>query len=61
MSIIAAASLGLAIKNKTRTNLDTIFTMTNMTFKGGLIVNDTKKLVFSEVREFEFIGFENLQ
>lgn len=44
-----------------RTNLEAIFTMTNMTFKGGLIVDDTKKLILSEVREFEFIGFENLQ
>lgn len=45
----------------TRTNLDAIFIMTDRTFKGGLIVDDTKKLVLPEVREFEFIGFENLQ
>lgn len=45
----------------TRTNLDAIFRMADMTFKGGLIVDDTKKLVLSGVREFEFIGFENLQ
>lgn len=61
LSIVAAASLGVAIKNMTRTNLDAIFIMTDRTFKGGLTVDDTKKLVLPEVREFEFIGFENLQ
>ena len=37
------------------------FTLTDMPFKGGVIVEDTKKLVLPEVPGFGFIGFENEQ
>ena len=37
------------------------FTLIDMPFKGGVIVEDTKKLVLPEVPEFGFIGFENEQ
>ena len=59
--ITAAASLGAATKNITRADLDAIFTLTDMPFKGGVIVEDTKKLVLPEVPGFGFIGFENEQ
>ena len=41
--------------------MDAIFTLTDMPFKGGVIVEDTKKLVLPEVPGFGFIGFENEQ
>lgn len=59
LGITAAASLGAATKNITRADLDAIFTLTDMPFKGGVIVEDTKKLVLPEVPGFGFIGFEN--
>lgn len=37
------------------------FTLIDMPFKGGVIVEDTKKLVLLEVPGFGFIGFENEQ
>lgn len=61
LGITAAASLGAATKNITRADLDAIFTLTDMPFKGGVIVEDTKKLVLPEVPGFGFIGFENEQ
>ena len=36
-------------------------TLTDMPFKGGVIVEDTKKQVLPEVPGFGFIGFENEQ
>ena len=41
--------------------INAIFTLTDMPFKGGVIVEDTKKLVLPEVPGFGFIGFENEQ
>lgn len=37
------------------------FTLPDMPFKGGVLVEDTKKLVLPEVPGFGFIGFENEQ
>ena len=36
-----------------------VFTLTDMPFKGGVIVEDTKKQVLPEVPGFGFIGFDN--
>jgi len=58
LGITAAASLGAATKNITRADLDATFTLTDMPFKGGMYVQDTKKLVLPEVPGFGFIGFE---
>lgn len=38
-----------AIKNIAHANLDAIFPMINMPFKGGVIVENIKKLAFPEV------------
>lgn len=58
LGITAAASLGAATKNITRADLDATFTLSDLPFKGGMYVQDTKKLVLSEVPGFGFIGFE---
>ena len=41
--------------------MEAVFTLTDMPFKGGVIVEDTKKQVLPEVPGFGFIGFENEQ
>ena len=51
----------LAASNITHANMEAVFTLTDMPFKGGVIVEDTKKLVLPEVPGFGFIGFENEQ
>ena len=58
LGITAAASLGAATKNITRADLDATFTLSDLPFKGGMYVQDTKKLVLPEVPGFGFIGFE---
>ena len=58
LGITAAASLGAATKNITRADLDATFSLTDLPFKGGMYVEDTKKLVLPEVPGFGFIGFE---
>ena len=40
-------------------DLDAIFNMTERPFKGGIYVEDTKKLVLPDVPGFGFIGFDN--
>lgn len=59
LGITAAASLGAAIRNITRADLDATFNMTERPFKGGIYVEDTKKLVLPDVPGFGFIGFDN--
>lgn len=59
LGITAAASLGAATRNITRADLDATFNMTERTFKGGIYVEDTKKLVLPDVPGFGFIGFDN--
>ena len=58
-TITAAASLGAATRNITRADLDATFNMTERPFKGGIYVEDTKKLVLPDVPGFGFIGFDN--
>ena len=57
LGITAAASLGAATKNITRADLDATFSLTDLPFKGGFHVEDTKKLVLPEEPGFGFIGF----
>ncbi len=55
LGITAAASLGAATRNITRADLDATFNMTERPFKGGIYVEDTKKLVLPDVPGFGFI------
>ena len=57
LGITAAASLGAATKNITRADLDATFSLTDLPFKGGFQVENTKKLVLPEEPGFGFIGF----
>ena len=59
LGITAAASLGAATRNITRADLDATFNMTERPYKGGIYVEDTKKLVLPDVPGFGFIGFDN--
>ncbi|MDD3221220.1 MAG: dipeptide epimerase [Clostridia bacterium] len=59
LGITAAASLGAATKNITRADLDATFTLTDLPFKGGMYVENTKSLVLPDVPGFGFIGFED--
>ena len=59
LGITAAASLGAATRNISRADLDATFNMTERPFKGGIYVEDTKKLVLPDVPGFGFIGFDN--
>lgn len=58
LAITAAASLGAAVKNITRADLDATFSLTDLPFKGGIRVEDTKRLVLPEEPGFGFIGFD---
>lgn len=59
LGITAAASLGAATKNITRADLDATFTLTDLPFKGGMHIENTKSLVLPEEPGFGFIGFED--
>lgn len=48
IGITAAASLGAAVKNITRADLDAHFTLTKLPFKGGVKSENGKTLVLSE-------------
>ena len=54
LGITAAASLGAATRNITRADLDATFNMTERPFKGGIYVEDTKKLVLPDVPDSVF-------
>lgn len=58
IGITAAASLGAAVKNITRADLDAMFSLSSLPFKGGVSVTDCNKLVLSEKPGFGFIGLE---
>lgn len=58
LGITAAASLGAAMKNITRADLDATFSLSDLPFKGGFYVENTKTLVLPEKPGFGFIGFE---
>ena len=57
LGITAAASLGAAVKNITRADLDATFSLTDLPFAGGIRVEDTRKLVLPDEPGFGFIGF----
>lgn len=56
IGITAAASLGAAVKNITRADLDAMFSLTNLPIKGGVKVENTKRLVLPEEPGFGFTG-----
>ena len=47
IGITAAASLGAALKNITRADLDATFSLKELPFEGGLTVKDTRHLILS--------------
>ena len=60
--MVEESNLGItaaATRNITRADLDATFNMTERPFKGGIYVEDTKKLVLPDVPGFGFIGFDN--
>lgn len=59
IGLTAAASLGAAVKNITRADLDSIFSLSRMPFRGGIHVEGADRLVVPEKPGFGFIGLEN--
>ena len=59
IGVTAAASLGAAMRNITRADLDATFTLTRLPFKGGMTVEDTRKIVLPEKPGFGFIGLDS--
>lgn len=57
IGITAAASLGAAVKNITRADLDAAFYITDLPFKGGVGTECQKTLVLPGEPGFGFIGF----
>ncbi len=58
VGVTAAASLGAAVKNITRADLDVTFGLGNLPFKGGMHIEGANKLILSEKPGFGFIGLE---
>lgn len=56
IGITAAASLGAAVRNITRADLDATFSLTELPFKGGIGTTPTKTLVLPKEPGFGFIG-----
>ncbi|WP_411677436.1 mandelate racemase/muconate lactonizing enzyme family protein [Caproicibacter sp.] len=56
VGITAAASLGAALKNITRADLDATFSLSDMPFVGGMRVEGANRLVLSEEPGFGFVG-----
>ncbi len=48
LAINAAASLGAALKNITRADLDATFSLSEVPYEGGFTVKDTRHLILSE-------------
>ncbi len=48
IAVTAAASLGAALKNITRADLDASFSLAKLPFEGGFTVEDTRHLVLSQ-------------
>lgn len=57
IGVTAAASLGAAVKNITRADLDAAFYMTELPFKGGIGTECQKTLVLPGEPGFGFVGF----
>jgi L-Ala-D/L-Glu epimerase len=58
VGVTAAASLGAALKNITRADLDAMFSLSDLPFKGGVEIKNSNKLVLPEKPGFGFIGLE---
>lgn len=58
IGITAAASLGAAVRNITRADLDATFSLTDLPFEGGIGTECTRTLVLPEEPGFGFIGFK---
>jgi len=58
IGITAAASLGAAVRNITRADLDATFSLSNLPFEGGIGTECTKTLVLPEEPGFGFIGLK---
>lgn len=58
LGVTAAASLGAAMKNITRADLDATFCLSRLPFKGGIGTECKKDLVLPEAPGFGFIGLE---
>ena len=48
IAINAAASLGAAMKNITRADLDASFSLAELPFDGGFSIKDTRHLILSD-------------
>ncbi|MCI1966434.1 MAG: dipeptide epimerase [Oscillospiraceae bacterium] len=58
IGVTAAASLGAAMKNITRADLDCTFSLSKLPFKGGMQVEGANRLVLSEKPGFGFLGLK---
>ncbi|RGZ01518.1 dipeptide epimerase [Clostridium sp. AM58-1XD] len=58
IGVTAAASLGAATRNITRADLDATFSLSELPFKGGMIVENAKHIILPEEPGFGFRGFE---
>ena len=56
VGLTAAASVGAAVKNITRADLDSIFSLSSLPFRGGIRVEGANRLVLPEEPGFGFIG-----
>lgn len=58
IGVTAAASLGAAMKNITRADLDCTFSLSSLPFQGGMRVENSNHLVLPEKPGFGFLGFK---
>jgi L-alanine-DL-glutamate epimerase-like enolase superfamily enzyme len=58
VGITAAASLGAAVRNITRADLDAMYSLSDLPFKGGVTIKEPNHLMLSEKPGFGFIGLE---
>ena len=58
IGVTAAASLGAAMKNITRADLDATFTLSSLPFEGGIGTDCVKTLQLPQVPGFGFIGLK---
>ena len=58
VGVTAAASLGAAVKNITRADLDATFSLSALPFKGGMHVENANRITLAEEPGFGFKGLE---
>ena len=58
IGVTAAASLGAALKNITRADLDCTFSLSHLPFQGGMQVEGANRLVLPEKPGFGFLGLK---